>query len=81
MKKFSGFVFGALLGGVISSITVLLLTPSSGDDLRADLQQKVKDIQAEIKTAAAEKRVELEEELQRLRAPVADEEAADISIE
>ncbi|RLD02850.1 MAG: hypothetical protein DRI56_13495 [Chloroflexota bacterium] len=81
MKKFSGFVFGALLGGVISSITVLLLTPSSGDDLRADLQQKVKDIQAEIKTAAAEKRVELEEELQRLRAPVADEETADISIE
>lgn len=81
MKKFSRFVFGAILGGFIGSVTVLLLAPSSGDDFRSGLQQKVKNIQAEIKTAAAEKRMELEEELKRLRAPVADEEVVDISVE
>ncbi len=70
MKKFTSFLTGAILGGLMGGISVLLFAPSSGDDLRADLQQKVKNLQAEIKAAAIEKRAELEEELRKLRAPV-----------
>ncbi|MBS1250186.1 MAG: hypothetical protein MAG431_01776 [Chloroflexi bacterium] len=77
MKKFTRFLSGMILGSVIGGISVLLLTPASGDDLRSELQQKVKDIQAEIKTAASEKRRELEEELQKLRAPVEREEGGE----
>lgn len=81
MKKFSRFLFGAILGGVVGSISALLFAPASGDDLQADLQQKVKTIQSEIKTAGAEKRMELEQELQRLRAPVVEKETDEVSIE
>lgn len=77
MKKFTRFLSGMILGSVIGGISVLLLTPASGDDLRSELQQKVKDIQTEIKTAASEKRRELEEELQKLRAPVEREEGGE----
>lgn len=77
MKKFTRFLSGMILGSVIGGISVLLLTPASGDDLRSELQQKVKDIQTEIKTAASERRRELEEELQKLRAPVEREEGGE----
>ncbi len=81
MKKFTSFLAGAIVGGLVGGIAVLLLTPSSGENLRAELQQKVKNIQIEIKTAAKEKRAELEEELQKLRAPAAAEETTDVSVE
>ena len=81
MKKFTSFLSGAILGGLVGGLAVLLLTPSSGEDLRAELQQKIKNIQIEVQTAAKEKRVELEEELQKLRAPAAPEKAPDITIE
>ncbi|MBC8331654.1 MAG: YtxH domain-containing protein [Anaerolineae bacterium] len=60
-----GFFFGALLGGMIT----LLLTPSSGDELRTQLQARAQSIQDEVKTAAAARRAELEEQLSTLRKP------------
>jgi len=47
----------------------LLLTPSSGDELRTQLQARAQSIQDEVKTAAAERRAELEEQLSNLRKP------------
>ncbi|MBT3389366.1 MAG: YtxH domain-containing protein [Chloroflexi bacterium] len=61
----TGLIFGALLGGMIT----LLLTPSSGDELRTQLQARAQSIQDEVKTAAAERRAELEEQLSNLRKP------------
>lgn len=63
MKKAVNFVFGAVIGGIIGAIAALLLAPSSGEDLRLDLQQKAQNIQIEIKEAAQKKRDELEQQL------------------
>jgi len=81
MKKFTSFLSGAILGGLVGGITALLLAPSAGSELRSSIEQKVKNIQNEIQTAAKEKRIELEEELQKLRAPAAPETELDTIIE
>ena len=69
MKKAMAFVFGAVLGGVLGSITALLLAPYSGDELRDVIQKEVDNIQIEIKEAAQKKRAELEEQLDELINP------------
>lgn len=61
----TGFFFGALLGGMIT----LLLTPSSGDELRTQLQARAQSIQDEVKAAAVARRAELEGQLAALRKP------------
>ena len=38
-KKSNGFLWGALAGGVIGSVTALLLAPKSGRELRSDLNE------------------------------------------
>ena len=69
MKKAMAFVFGAVLGGVLGSITALLLAPNSGEELRDVIQKEVDNIQIEIKEAAQKKRAELEEQLDELINP------------
>ena len=67
MRKFGSFMLGAILGGLISSSLVILLTPESGEDLRDKIEARFKDIIDEVNRAADEKRAELEEQLQTLR--------------
>ena len=81
MKKFTSFISGAILGGLVGGITALLLAPSAGSELRSTIEQKVRKMQIEIQTAAKEKRIELEEELKKLRAPAAPETELDTIIE
>lgn len=69
MKKFFNFTLGAILGGIVGSMTALLLAPSSGEELLNELESKAKNIQIEIKEAAAKKRMELERELDELKKP------------
>jgi len=69
MKKAMAFVFGAVLGGVLGSLTALLLAPSSGEELRSNIQSQVDQIQVEIKEAAKKKREELELQLDQLINP------------
>ena len=64
MKKAMSFIFGAVLGGVLGGLTALLLAPYSGEELRSVINSGVENIQIEIKEAAQQKRVELEEQLQ-----------------
>jgi len=67
MRRFLMFMFGIVTGGVVGSITALLLAPSSGMDLRQQIQQKTKNFFTEIEDAGKQKRNELELELQQLR--------------
>ena len=69
MRKAMAFVFGAVLGGVLGGLTALLLAPYSGDEMRSVIQQRVENIQIEIKEAAQLRRAELEEQLQEFINP------------
>lgn len=68
MSKFLSFLSGALLGATIGATIALLLTPASGEDLRAQIEERRNYIEAEVRKAAEEKRAELEAQLAHLRA-------------
>ena len=69
MKKFFGFISGAIMGGLVGATLALLLAPSSGEELRGELQEKFGAFKDEVSQAMTEKRVELEAKLEELRKP------------
>ncbi len=69
MRKFSAFLTGAILGGLVGSVLVLLFTPAPGKTLRQQLAEYFENLASEMRRAAAERRSELEGELQKLRQP------------
>jgi len=70
MRKLLSFLSGALVGALVGATLALLFTPSSGENLRDQLEDRVNRIRADIKQAAAVRRAELEEQLAKLRAPL-----------
>ena len=70
MRKVATLLIGAILGGLIASAVVLLLTPMSGNELRANLQGYFRQVGIEVEKAAAQRRAELERELADLRGEV-----------
>lgn len=69
MSRVASFLLGAILGGVIGSSLVLLLTPSSGEAMRQQVRSYADNVEQEVRQAAAAKRIELEQQLEALRAP------------
>jgi gas vesicle protein len=69
MKRAINFIVGFAVGGILGAAITLLITPSSGDQLRAQVQSRLASIQDEVKTAAASRRAELEQQLETLRKP------------
>lgn len=69
MKRAINFIVGFTIGGLIGATVVMLITPTSGNELRAQFQARIAELQEEIKTAAASRRAELEEQLAALRKP------------
>jgi gas vesicle protein len=69
MHKIQKFMFGAILGGAAGVIAVMLLTPSSGGQIRNSVTDYVNNLAKQITQAAADRRAELEKELAELRAP------------
>ncbi len=69
MRRFFSFMSGAVLGGLVGSVLVMLLTPASGTDIQAQLRGRAQQLQDEVRTAAAARRAELEVQLKVLRAP------------
>ena len=69
MNRVISFLSGAIMGALVGSTLALLLTPASGDEIRAKMQEQVQKIQEEVKTATETRRVELEEQLAALRKP------------
>jgi len=65
VRFIEGFVVGSLVGAAVA----LLASPSSGGELRARIQSEVKRVQDEVNKAAVERRAELENQLNQMRAP------------
>ena len=69
MNRFINFVAGAVLGALVGATTALLLAPVAGDELQAQIKEQAEQIQLEVKTAASDRRAELEAQLSHLREP------------
>lgn len=68
------FIAGIFLGGVVGAVAVILFTPTSGEELREQIQIQIENVKSEVKAASDARRAELETELASLRQPKAPEE-------
>jgi len=69
MRRTLAFIYGSIIGAMIGAVIALLMAPTSGNELRIQVQERVRFIQGELKSAAASRRIELERQLAALRAP------------
>ncbi|MBI3172261.1 MAG: YtxH domain-containing protein [Chloroflexi bacterium] len=69
MRRIFGFLIGVFVGALVGSTVTLLLTPESGNELRAELRQRGEGFVGQIRSAADERRIELRNRLEALRAP------------
>ena len=69
MNRGLNFLMGALIGSFIGATIAILIAPSSGEDLRAEIGARTDRIRSEVAQASAERRAELERQLAALRAP------------
>jgi len=67
MRKFLSFLGGTLMGALVGATLALLLTPNSGETLRAQIRERFAALQDELSQAATERRTELENYLANLR--------------
>jgi gas vesicle protein len=67
MRRTLCFMFGAMVGGLVGSVAILLLTPSSGVEIREKLGTRIQELIEEGKRAAASRRVELEAQLEAFK--------------
>lgn len=59
MNKLFSFMAGALCGALVGTVSALLLTPASGEELKAEAKHRWQLMQEDAKQAAAEKEREL----------------------
>jgi gas vesicle protein len=71
MRRALSFLIGVTLGGLVGATISLLLAPSSGRELRAQIGDRAENLAAEVRQAANTKRIELQGRLDTLRAPKA----------
>ncbi len=69
MSKVFNFLFGSVLGGLVGATVALLMAPTSGTELRNQMQNRAQNFQTEVKQAATARRAELEKQLADLRTP------------
>jgi len=69
MKSATRFLEGFILGGLLGAAVALLFAPSSGEELRGQMQNEVARIRSEVSQAADTRRAELEQQLAAMRAP------------
>lgn len=69
MSKVTGFLAGMMSGAVVGSVAALLLAPMSGHDLQTRAREEFNDLLEDARSAAETKRVQLEAQLEALKAP------------
>jgi len=58
-----------ITGGLVGAVVAILLAPTSGEDIRVQLQERTNRLREDIKAVAEQRRAELERELEILRTP------------
>ena len=71
MQRVLSFFLGAVIGGMVAATLVLLFAPSSGQEVREQINDRARTFAADIRQAANSKRIELQDRLEVLRAPKA----------
>jgi gas vesicle protein len=69
-----GFMMGILIGGLVGSTIALLLAPDSGEELRSQLRSRGEGFFNDVRQAADERKIELRQKLDEMRAPRVSEE-------
>ncbi len=69
MQRALSFLSGALSGALVGATLMVLFTPAPGKTIRADLQSRIQNLRDEMQGAASSRRMEMEAQLARLRAP------------
>ena len=69
MRSMTRFLEGFILGGLVGVVVALLFAPSSGEELRMQMQNETTRIRTEVTDAARSRRAELEQQLSAMRAP------------
>lgn len=69
MNRALSFLSGVVMGGLVGATLAILLAPASGEELRSQMQNQARNIELEVKQAAASRRSELEHQLEALRTP------------
>jgi gas vesicle protein len=67
MNKFFSFLTGALCGALVGATAALLMAPSSGQQLRADVTGRWEEALAEARHAMDETRRELRAQLEQMQ--------------
>lgn len=71
MGKILKFILGTAIGAGVGSAVVMMLAPSSGIELRDHVRDYIQNVKDEVARARESRRVELEQELAKLRKPAA----------
>jgi len=69
VRRIINFILGATVGGIVGATLALIFTPSSGEEIRAQITDRTQSFAADIRQAASTKRIELQERLETLRNP------------
>ncbi|MGH2536228.1 MAG: YtxH domain-containing protein [Candidatus Promineifilaceae bacterium] len=69
MNKVMSFLAGSICGAIVGATAALLLAPSSGENLRADVSQRWQDAKVEARLAMEETRRELENQFAQMQRP------------
>ena len=69
MRRMFGFLIGITVGGLVGSTIALLMAPESGDQLRSQIRDLGQNFFNDVRSAADERRIELRQRLDEMRAP------------
>ena len=69
MRRMFGFLIGIVVGGLVGSTIALLLAPETGENLRGQLRSRGENFFSDVRQAADERKIELRQKLEDMRAP------------
>lgn len=69
MRKLASFITGALIGGLVGATFALLFAPGTGKELQERIRLTATELGDEVRSAAQNKREELQKQLEGLRKP------------